>query len=242
MLIKQPWPDKRPWRERSERARPFAPAIAPLAERDERHRGHREQAGANEALRQESNAGAGAEDPARSARKPIDADRNAGEKRVVGDELVRVLQVAERGAEEKRGGPSGAAAIEAASGQPGEGQRQRDIKSGGEACRIVQRHEPAEWVGKKRGGPEEKRWLLDEWLARERRHEPVARLADVVDEAERIRLGGLPRIVAEQARKEPRDAERAERCVAPHAASAIELGAALHRLNFPLNSRDMAPS
>ena len=72
-------------------------------------------------------------------------------------------------------------------------------------------HEPAEGMREERGGPEKKRRFLDERLAGERRHQPVVRLEDLVDEAEAVGLIGLPRIVAEEARQDPRGDERADR-------------------------------
>ena len=45
-----------------------------------------------------------------------------------------------------------------------------------EARRVVKRQEHLGRVCEERRRPEEKRWLLDEWLARERRHQPVVAL------------------------------------------------------------------
>src|SRR5438874_8316408 len=84
-------------------------------------------------------------------------------------------------------------------------------------------HEPAEGMREERGGPEKKRRFLDERLAGERRHQPVVRLEDLVDEAEAVGLIGLPRIVAEEARQDPRGDERADRRVALHAGSTTTL-------------------
>src|SRR5256885_15386028 len=54
-------------------------------------------------------------------------------------------------------------------------------------------------------------------LFRPRRHEPVAALEDVVDEAEAVGLVRLPWIVAEQAEEDPRREQRVDPRVALHA-------------------------
>src|SRR3954471_12273644 len=102
MSIEEPWPDQRPRRKSEQGPRPGSPARAPFPECDERDGGKREQPGAEEPLGKEGDAGAGAEEDARAARQSVDAERDAGDERVVRDELVRVLQVAECRREEKR--------------------------------------------------------------------------------------------------------------------------------------------
>ena len=72
----------------------------------------------------------------------------------------------------------------------------------------MQRKRPADELAENRRGPEEERRLLDERLARERRHHPVAGFEDVMDEAERVGLVGLPRIVSDEAEQDPRGEQR----------------------------------
>ena len=75
----------------------------------------------------------------------------------------------------------------------------------------MQRHEGAEETGKERARQVEKRRLFHERLARERRHDPVAALQDVMNEAEAVGLVRLPRIATEKPGGEPHGDEQGER-------------------------------
>jgi hypothetical protein len=63
-------------------------------------RREREHSGSEQALGEEGDAGADPEQRAVAAREAANADGDAGDKGVVGDELMRVLQIAKRAGEE----------------------------------------------------------------------------------------------------------------------------------------------
>jgi hypothetical protein len=61
----------------------------------------------------------------------------------------------------------------------------------------------SECFGEEGSGPEEQGRLLDERFAAQGRHQPLALFQDVPDQAERVRLVGLPRLVADQPQDDP---------------------------------------
>ncbi len=67
----------------------------------------------------------------------------------------------------------------------------------------MQRQPAAEELGEQRRGDEKHRRLLDERLAGERRHQPVAALEDVIDQPEGIGFIRLPGVVADEAEPNP---------------------------------------
>ena len=93
LAIKQQRPDERPRQEGDDGDEQAAQigAGAPLAEERQQDRDEREHARAEQSLGQERDAGAGAEREARGAREAVQAERDAGHQRVVGNELMRVL-------------------------------------------------------------------------------------------------------------------------------------------------------
>ena len=202
--VEEQRPDERPG-QKSEQCGEEAPRIggsAPFAEERQQDRDQHEHARAEQTLGEECDAGAGADDEARRACEAVQAEGDAGQERVVSNELMRVLEVTHAARQDERGGKRRLTPILCR--EIGERQREQNVEGGGEASGIVQRQQVTHGIGEKRRAPVEKRRLLDEGLARERRHQPVAVLEDVIDEAEGVRLVGLPRIVAHQPERNPR--------------------------------------
>ena len=186
-LIERPWPEHRPWREgeRRDPERARVTARAPCRRSGERERRETEHAGPDQAFRHEGDAGTRAERdtaqgrPLRVQGKAVNGERDAGHQRVVGDQKMRGVEIADAAHEDEQRGERLAAAVEGACAQPDESKRQRRVEARGKARGIVQRKKSGEEPGEKSRRDEKERRLLHERLAGKRRHDPVARVQDV---------------------------------------------------------------
>lgn len=162
-----------------------------------------------------------------------EAHRGAGQQRDVGHHVVDVLDHDERARAERDRADH--AQVEYAVRAMGEArrardecERERDEQRTREPRRIVQRHHALQQPREARRDPRVERRLFHERLARIGRHDEIAGLQHVLDDAECIGLVLLPRVVAEHARQRVRTEH--DRGQQPGAPAEPREAAAAHRI------------
>lgn len=138
--------------------------------------------------------------------QPAEAHCRTGEQRDVRHHVVHVLDDDERACAQHDG--TDHAQVEPAIRAAGdarracdEAERERGEQRAREPCRVVQRHHALQQPREAGRDPCVKRRLFHERQAGIGRHDEVARLEHVLDDAERVGLVLFPRIVAEHARQ-----------------------------------------
>ena len=198
----------------AERLRVGARAPCPVhqrqKDRDEQYHQH-----LRYALREEHDAEAGsqpeaAERSSQRTRAAVVRHREAGEAGDLRDELVAAHDETEAADQEHRGERAVAAAVQLAPGKGAKKERQRHIERGGKPRRVVQRQRWGERERAQRGAHVVERRLSQERLSRERRRDPRSSLEHFVDDAERVRLVRLPRVMRKKTGQDPREAQDAE--------------------------------
>ena len=148
MPVQEPRPDERPGQESEQRPRPNPPASPPRRQSGQEKRGEGEDARAEQSFRQKRDARAGPQDDATKIAQPVKTDGDAGHERVVGDELMRMLEITQARREKER---SGDATI---GGEVGEPERQPDVERARQPRGVVCGQDAVEAHGEERGGPE----------------------------------------------------------------------------------------